>query len=78
MANFKTHFIMAYHKLKKQSKNQVNNMMTGGILELIAEETQKIFTQYNKSKEQLANFAEANKTLKELVGVRKKKNHCLG
>ena len=54
---FKTRFIMAYHKLKKQSKNQVNNIMTGDITVLIDNELQIFSTQFNEVQQQLANFS---------------------
>ena len=55
---FKTRFIMAYHKLKKQSKNQANIMMTGEIPALIANSIQKVSTQFNEGQKQLTNFYE--------------------
>ena len=73
----KTNYIMAYHKLKKHGRNQVKNMMTKKILVLIANELQKVPTQCNEDLHQLANFSEANKTLKELVKVRNKKTTAL-
>ena len=55
---------MAYQNLKKQGKNQVNNMMTGKIPALISDKLQKVSTQFNVGHQQLAKFAEANKTFK--------------
>ena len=49
---------MAYHKLKKQSKNQANIMMTGEIPALIANSIQKVSTQFNEGQKQLTNFYE--------------------
>ena len=48
-------------------------MMTREILVLIADDIQKVSIQFNESQQQLANFAEANKTLKYLVEARNKK-----
>ena len=73
IVSFQKNSIMAYHNLKKQRKNQVNNMMTREILVLIADDIQKVSIQFNESQQQLANFAEANKTLKYLVEARNKK-----
>ena len=71
-ARFKTHFITAYLKLKKQSKVQVNNMMNVRIPTLISDKLQKVATKFYEGQQPLANFSEANKTLKELVEACKK------
>ena len=73
MVLFQKKFIMANNKLKKQSKNQVNNIMTGEIPALIANVIQKVSTQFNEGQKQLANLSKANKTLKELLETCKKK-----
>ena len=72
-ARFKTHFITAYHKLKKQSKGQVKNMMNGEIPALISDELQKVATQFDKGQHQLSIFFEEKKMLKELVEEHNKK-----
>ena len=64
---------MAYHKIKKKSRNQVKNMMTGEIPALISNKLQKFCTQFNEGQKKLANFAESSKTLKELVEACNKK-----
>ena len=61
---------MAYQNIKKQSKNQVNNMMTGEILVLIDNKLQKVSTQFNVGHQ-------ANKTLEELVEACNKKKTAL-
>ena len=66
-ARFKTHFITAYHKLKKQRNSQVNNNMNGENPALTSKKLQKVATQFDEGQQQLANFSEANNTLKELV-----------
>ena len=76
-ARLKTHFIVAYHNLKKQSKNQVNNIITGVILALIADELHKFFTKFNEGQQKLANSSYSKKTLKELVEACNKKINAL-
>ena len=63
-ARFKTHFITAYHKLKKKIKVQVKNMMNREIPALISDQLQNVSTQFYKGQEQVANFADVNKTLR--------------
>ena len=65
-ACFKRHFIMAYHNLKKHSKNQVNKTMTGEIPEIIAKKLQKVSTKFNEGKQQLTIFPKAKNNLKEI------------
>ena len=66
-SRFKTRLIIAYHKLKKHIKNQVNNIMTGEIPALISDKLQKVFTQLNEGHQKLAKISETNNTLKALV-----------
>ena len=68
---------MAYHKIKKQIKNPVKNIMTGKITDLIDDKLQKVSTQFNEGQKQLANFSEANKNLKELMFACNKKTAAL-
>ena len=76
-AHFKTNFIMAYHKLKKQSKNQFKNIMTGEIMALIANDLHKFSTQFNEDKKKIYKLVEANHTLKYIVEACKKKTTAL-
>ena len=77
-ARFKTHFITTYHKLKIQSKVQVKNMTKIEIPPLISNYLQKVATQFDGVHQQLANFDETNKTLKELVEECNKNITALG
>ena len=72
-AHFKTHFIMEYHKLKKNIKNQVNNIMTGEIQAFTDDKNQKVSTQFTEFHQKLANFSEGKNTLNEVVEARNKK-----
>ena len=72
-AHFKNHFITAYHKIKKQSKGQVNHIMKGVIPALIVYELQQVSTRFYEEQQQLANFVNANTNLKELVEAHNRK-----
>ena len=56
-ARFKTYSVTTYHKFKKQIKGQVNNIMNGEILDLIADKLQKVATQFDEGQQQIANFS---------------------
>ena len=54
---------MEYHKLKKNIKNQVNNIMTGEIQAFTDDKNQKVSTQFTEFHQKLANFSEGKNTL---------------
>ena len=76
-ARLKTHFIVAYHNLKKQSKNQVKKYDDGGSYGAHYRQLQKVFTKFNEGQQKLANSSYSKKTLKELVEDCNKKINAL-
>ena len=65
---FKNHSISAYRQLKNQNKRGMANNLSNAIPELISDELYKVSSQIYEGQKQLANYAEASKTLKQLMG----------
>jgi conjugal transfer/entry exclusion protein len=64
--NFKTLFITAYHKLKRQGGNQAN-MMQEQIPANIADTLHEIASKFDAEQQEMANFIQANTNLKDMV-----------
>jgi hypothetical protein len=65
--NFKTLFITAYHKLKRQGGAQTNNILQEQIPANIADTLQDIASKFDAEQQEMANFIQTNTNLKDIV-----------